>query len=216
MNDKPKPNFSVNRKWVFLIVVFSMMFFHSTAYSKSAQVKIGVLALRGAEESLKRWTPAAEYLSSQIPEYSFVIVPLDFEDINEIVENGEVDFILTNSGIYIELEYLYGVDRIATLIDMGSGQAYDEFGGVIFTRKDRTDINNLDDLKNKSFMAVHETSFGGWIMAQREFKDNGIDPHRDFADIQFGGTQCPFTVMDSSSYSTVPSKRPAVESYFSR
>ncbi|NQV18194.1 MAG: phosphate/phosphite/phosphonate ABC transporter substrate-binding protein [Armatimonadetes bacterium] len=137
---------------------------------------------------MKRWTPTAEYLSVQIPEYSFVIVPLDFEEIFEAVEYGEVDFVLANSAIYIELEYLYGVDRIATLKDLWQGQAFSQFGGVIFTSKTQKDINNLVDLKNESFMAVHETSFGGWRMAQREFKDNGIDPYRNFAEIQFGGT----------------------------
>ncbi len=175
------------RKWLILFALFFSVFFHSIAYGQE-QIKIGVLAFRGAEETMARWTPTAEYLSVQIPEYVFVIVPLDFEEIYEAVEYGEVDFVLANSSIYVELEYKYGVDRIATLQDLWQGQAFDEFGGVIFTKKNRKDINSLDDLKNKSFMAVHETSFGGWRMAQREFKDYGIDPYRDFAELQFGGT----------------------------
>ena len=186
---KQKLNFIIIQKWVILTALFFMlMIMHSTAHAQDEQVKIGVLALRGAEESLKRWTLTAEYLSAQISEYPFVIVPLDFEEIFVAVENDEVDFVLANSAIYIEMEYLYGVDRIATLNDLWQEQAFNQFGGVIFTCKKRKDIKNLGDLKNKSFMAVHETSFGGWRMAQREFKDNGIDPYRDFADLQFGGT----------------------------
>ncbi|MCK4888683.1 MAG: PhnD/SsuA/transferrin family substrate-binding protein, partial [Candidatus Aminicenantes bacterium] len=84
-------------------------------------MKIGVLALRGAEESMGRWTPTAEYLSKQIPEYTFVIVPLDFEQIFEAAKNSKVDFILENPSIYVELEYLYGIDRIATLNVLSQG-----------------------------------------------------------------------------------------------
>ena len=158
-----------SRKWAISTILVFFILLYSTAYTQDKQVKIGVLALRGAEESLHRWTPTAEYLSSRIPEYRFVIVPLNFEETFEAVKNSEVDFILANSSIYVELEYLYRVDRITTMKVLMNGQAYNQFGGVIFTGKNRKDINNLADLKNKSFIAVHETSFGGWRMAQRVF-----------------------------------------------
>ena len=178
----------IKAKRLIIFVLFFSTLIHSIAYGQEEQIKIGILALRGAEETMERWTPTAEYLSAQIPEYQFIIIPLDFEEIYSATERGEVDFVLANSSIYVELEYKYGVGRIVTLQDLWQGQAYDEFGGVIFTRKDRKDINNLDDLKNKSFMAVHETSFGGWRMTQREFKGYGINPYQDFAEMQFGGT----------------------------
>ena len=71
---------------------------------------------------------------------------------------------------------------------MRLGYVYTVFGGVVFCRSDRDDIKKLSDIKKKNFMAVKETSFGGWRMAWREFKDKGIDPHSDFAALKFGGT----------------------------
>src|SRR5690606_31643100 len=56
----------------------------------------------------------------------------------------------------------------------------------IFTRSDRTDIKKLSDLKGKSFMGVSEDSLGGWLMAWRELKENGIAPHKDFKGLSFG------------------------------
>ncbi|MGD8541586.1 MAG: conotoxin, partial [Desulfobacteraceae bacterium] len=38
------------------------------------QVLIGVLAKRGAERCLEKWSPTADYLSSQIPGKQFVII----------------------------------------------------------------------------------------------------------------------------------------------
>ena len=154
-----------------------------------AVVKIGVLAKRGTERCLKKWGPTVEYLTSHIPGHLFTIVPLAFEEINATVERREVDFILANSSFYVGLEKLYGANRIATLKNQQlDGMVYTVFGGVIFRRADRDDILGLDDLKGKTFMAVKETSFGGWYAGWGELKAHGIDPHRDFRDLSFGGT----------------------------
>ncbi len=85
-------------------------------------VKIGVLAVRGAEQCLKSWSPTADYLTRQIPGYTFVIFPLAHDRITPSVQNAEVDFILTNSSFYVELEQGYDVNRIATLKEMRLGR----------------------------------------------------------------------------------------------
>ncbi|MBW2661118.1 MAG: PhnD/SsuA/transferrin family substrate-binding protein, partial [Deltaproteobacteria bacterium] len=161
----------------------------SFAEDESNKVKIGVLAKRGVELCLKKWSPTAEYLSGKIPGKSFVIVPLDHEQIYFSVEKGEVDFILANSSFYIELEQMYGVNRIATLKNWCFDDFYTKYWGVIFSRADRSDIRQLNDLKGKIFIATAEGSFGGWRMAWRELKEKGIDPYSDFKDLKFGGTQ---------------------------
>ena len=154
-----------------------------------ATVKIGVLAKRGTDRCLEKWVPTAEYLTSHIPGHLFTIVPLVFEEINAAVERGEVDFMLANPLFYVGLEKLYNANRIATLKNLGlDGRVYTVFGGVIFRRADRDDIQDMHDLKGNTFMAVKEkTAFGGWYAAWRELKAHGIDPHRDFRDLSFGG-----------------------------
>ena len=151
-------------------------------------VKIGVLAKRGRDQCLEKWSPTAAYLSERIST-PFIIVPLKFVDIHTAVENGSIDFILANPSFYVELEIRYGVSRIATLKNRhSSGAFYTRFGGVIFCRADRADIQQLSDLKGKSFSAVKETSFGGFQMAWWELKKSGIDPYRHFKPLQFAGT----------------------------
>ena len=143
-------------------------------------VSIGVLAKSGEDTAVKRWSATADYLSAIIPAYHFTIVPLGFTEIHEAVEQGRIDFVLANPAFYVELEKLYGVSRIATLINQNlPTQQTTTFGGTIFTKADRQDINTLTDLKGKSFMAVDSLSFGGWIAAWREFYKQGIDPFAD-------------------------------------
>lgn len=71
------------------------------------------------------WSPTAAYLSAHVPNSSFSIVPLDFREIGPAVKNGEVDFVVTNTSIYVDLETLYGISRIFdpyfTTKEKGSG-----------------------------------------------------------------------------------------------
>ena len=150
----------------------------------AGNVRIGVLANKGVEDARRRWNMTAIYLQKKIPNYTFSIVPLTFKQIEPAVRNGDIEFLITNPAMYVEMEALYGVNRIVTLIDNGLTL----FGGVIFCRSDRQDIQKINDLKRKSFMAVEKDSLGGWIMALRELKQHGIDPFRDFAPMLFGGT----------------------------
>ncbi len=151
-------------------------------------VRIGVLAKRGSEECLQNWGPTADYLSRKIENFRFQIVPLAFKEVVPSVQAKEVDFVIVNSSIYVELQTLFGAARIATM--KGHADNYDStvFGGVIFTRADRSDIESINDLKGKSFMGVDETSLGGWRAAWRELHAKRIDPYKDFSRLLFSGT----------------------------
>ncbi len=175
---------------VLLLIVVLMINLHGQP-SRAADMpplRIGVLAIRGMDPCLQRWAPTADYLSRQIADRRFVIVPLTHEQIYYMVENGGVDFILANSAMYVGLEHWYRVNRIVTLKERRTSGVYARYGGVIFCRKDRLDIRRLEDLKGQSIMAVSENSLGGWLMAWREFKEKGIDPYTDFGALQFSGT----------------------------
>ncbi|MFN3396816.1 MAG: PhnD/SsuA/transferrin family substrate-binding protein, partial [Thermodesulfovibrionales bacterium] len=153
----------------------------------SDEIKIGVLAYRGKEEAIKRWSPTADYLTLSIPGSKFTIVPLDFNEIGPATRERKIDFIITNTSIYVELESAFGISRIATLKNRWKDRGFTVFGGVVFTRSDRDDIKKLKDLKGKTFMAVDETSLGGFRMAWREMKDQGINPLNDLK-LRFGNT----------------------------
>jgi PAS domain S-box-containing protein/putative nucleotidyltransferase with HDIG domain len=66
-------------------------------------------------------------------------------------------------------------------------RGYTVFGGVIFTRADRKNINKIIDIKGTKFAAVKENSFGGYHMAWREMAEAGITPNKD-TELQFSRT----------------------------
>ena len=155
---------------------------------KTKVLQIGVLAYRGMSQALQMWEPTAQYLNNQLPEYTFKVTPLNFEQIYIKAAINKLDFVVTDSSVYVELETLYQFNRLATLKNLRMDKAYTLFGGVILRRSDRHDIQNLPDLVGKKFAGTNEHSLGAWQAAWREIKAAGINPYRDFLSLQFMGT----------------------------
>lgn len=160
----------------------------AVAKSGGKVVRIGVLATGGADDCLRVWTPTAEYLDNHIEGTRFEIVPLGFEQVMRSIQADTVEFVLLNPSFYIELKILCGITCLATMKDEAPGRHDTLYGGVIFTKADRSDISSLRDLIGKSFAAVDQVSFGGWLADWRELKENGINPYRDFKQLPFVGT----------------------------
>lgn len=175
------------RYLIFLLSLLMLLALQTHAASEDKLIKIGVLAHRGDEDTLKRWTLTADYLSDAIDGYQFIIKPKSLRSMKEAVENNLLEFILTNPGNYVDIEANYGATRIATLKVKQRDHSYTSFSAVIFTRYDRHDINKLSDLRNRSFMAVNKNAFGGFQMAWLELKQVNIDPFEDLSDLQFSG-----------------------------
>jgi methyl-accepting chemotaxis protein PixJ len=159
-----------------------------TAPNQKTRVTIGILAKRGDDKVTQQWQATADYLTQEVPGYEFELVPLDFEETYQAVKDGTIDFVIANSGMYVDFEGRYNANRIATLKNLRLGNPYTLFGGVIFRRADRPDIQTLKDLKGKKMMAVNETSLGGWQMQWREMKRAGIDRQKDLKSLEFGET----------------------------
>lgn len=178
--------YSLSRSLIILLVVG--VFFLPAVSCEENVYKIGIVSQRGAEQSLNRWAGTADYLSATVPNSTFEIVPTNYEEITYSVANDEVDFVLTDPLMYVELESSYDINRIATLKNTWNGGAYTEYGSVILARSDREDINELEDIKGKSVMAVNENSLGGFWIAVRTMKDSGVDYNEDFSELTFGNT----------------------------
>ncbi|VAW79951.1 Chemotaxis regulator - transmits chemoreceptor signals to flagelllar motor components CheY [hydrothermal vent metagenome] len=174
---------------LFIFFILSSIYGPVSANTTAATdntIRIGVLAYRGKAPALERWSATADYLSERIDRH-FEIVPLDLDEMSSAINLGNLHFTLTNPGNYVSLEARFGASRIATMQTRDQEQTRVRFGAVIFTQSENTDIRSLRDLKGKSFMAVSPIAFGGFQMAWRELTESGVDPFRDFNDLQFAG-----------------------------
>ncbi|MES9969354.1 MAG: PhnD/SsuA/transferrin family substrate-binding protein [Candidatus Thiodiazotropha sp.] len=176
---------NTTRQFVSILILW---FATTLVLADTPLVKIGVLAKRGPEKSMQRWSATAEYLNDTLPAYRFKIIPMAFDDIQILVKNQMVDFVIVNPGIYVNLSVKYGVRRVLTLVNKLSHESQvSKFGSVIFTHRELDNIQNLGDLRDQRVAAVHSTSLGGWIMARRELRVEAIEKW-DFASLLFLNT----------------------------
>ncbi|MDH5734477.1 MAG: phosphate/phosphite/phosphonate ABC transporter substrate-binding protein [Gammaproteobacteria bacterium] len=152
----------------------------------AAEYKIAVRAINGIEAGTKQWQPTIDYLNQAIPEHNFILVPIvKLQDIQASVAVAEVDFVLTNPSSHVEMMELYQTTALATLNNKRGSFSLNKFGSIIFTLADRDDILTLDDLKNKTLIAVSEPAFGGWQTAWLELLKHNINPYNDLKDLKF-------------------------------
>lgn len=161
------------------LLCLAVSFLFAAVANSAAEIKIGVLAKRGPEKAMQEWGPTAEYLTGKVGD-KVVVIPLKFEAIEPAVKDGRIDFMIANSAFFVEMEKKYQSRPVATMINSLDGKPMDSFGGVIFVKKE-SPIQTLEDMRNKKFMVVDSTSFGGGQMAWKLLLDNGIDPHKDLA-----------------------------------
>ncbi|SJZ92238.1 sensor histidine kinase [Consotaella salsifontis] len=178
------------RRAVIAILVALLLAIVGTASSRgaiAAPIRVGVLAYRGGDHAEAVWGPTIGYLSRALPDDDVVMVALDLAGIRKAVAEGSVDFILTNTGNYVELEAAFGVSRIATLHSLRSGESGGAVGSVIVTRRDEKDITTLADLRGRSVIAVDAEAFGGFQIGWGEMLKAGVDPFKDLSELRFSG-----------------------------
>ena len=136
---------------------------------------IGVLSFESKIETTKKWRPLAVYLTEKIEKQTFTILPLTYVEFDEALENGTVDYVLTNPAHFIAMSQRFHLSgAIATLTEISNGVAQSSFGGVIFTRNEDSAPDSIDALRFKRISAVNRNSLGGYQASAYEFYKAGI------------------------------------------
>ncbi len=138
-------------------------------------LKIGVLSFRSVEATQKRWQPLADYLNEQLPQYHFQLSILFYEEMNRVFAEAGIDYIFTNPQHFTELNNNNQLTPMLTLMPLAEGIPVTQFGGVIFTRAARNDINDLADVSRHKVAATFRQSFGGYLMQRWEVYKQGYD-----------------------------------------
>lgn len=158
----------------------------ASATEPRAALRIGILAYLGEESAARDWRPLEDHLKTALPQYDFEASYGDLGELRRAVAGGEVDFLLTNPGQYVELESEFGVSRIATLEHGETPASSYAVGAAVIALRDRDDLHELADLPGHVLAATAVEAFGGFQTTWRELARLGIDPERDLT-MQFTG-----------------------------
>lgn len=158
-----------------------------TAGSEARALRLGILAYLGAGAAAQEWRGLQQYLQQALPQYQLEIVYGDLADLRTAVATGQLDFVLTNPGQYVELEADYNIGRIATLEHGELDASNIAVGAAIVALRERDDLTTLDDLRGQVLAATAEDAFGGYQTVWRELQALGMEPARDLNSLLFTG-----------------------------
>lgn len=156
------------------------------AFAQEQGLHVGVLAFRDLEQTRQRWQPTVDQLNRKVSGAHFILDAMFYDDFVRAMEKQHFAFVLTNPEFYLAHRLDQRLSAIATLMPLAGGHPVSQFGGVIFTRADRADIDALEVLRGKKIAAPFAESFGGFLMQRWELYQVGIDI-RELAGILYTG-----------------------------
>ena len=176
--------------WYKFITTIVLLFaFNAVSSAKPTEITIAIQSFLGKDAAYQKWQATADYLSRQIPDYSFNIVVVDAPDdtlLYNMVKQKKVDYVITQPIASVELNRLYNTKINLTKVNQDN---IDRLGGVIFTSINNRSITTIEALKGNSFAASTPRRLGGWLLALDYLRDKGIEPHSDFSKVVFLGSQ---------------------------
>ena len=180
-----------------LVVCFSYLVQPAAVYaaietepSSKPKIKLAILAYRDKQYTYNHWQPLLNYLQSELPETELLLEVYFHKELESAVEAKAVDFLFTHPSHYVLLTHRNGLSSpLASLVNKVNGTAIDKFGGVAFTKAERSDINDWTDFIGKRVGAIAITSTGAYQMQAFELLSSGVHPSRDIEVIELGQPQ---------------------------
>jgi two-component system sensor histidine kinase TtrS len=158
-----------------------------SAQNAGSEVRIGVLAYLGYEDALARWHGLKRYLDASVDGHTFDIVPMTLTSASSQISAGQLDFVLTNPGHYVDLAKEHAMSVLATRnVQRSDGSYTTEFGSLIFARAD-SGIQTLSDGRNRTVVAIDKMAFGGFQLAWQEFENAQVNLFTDTKALIFAG-----------------------------
>ncbi|MCK4839752.1 MAG: phosphate/phosphite/phosphonate ABC transporter substrate-binding protein [Desulfobulbaceae bacterium] len=136
--------------------------------------KIGYMICNSEKETLERFIPFSKYMGDKLG-VNFETIPID--TINFTREIEKLDFVHTNSLLYIILNRFHGVEVLAA---EEKGSLGYKSQGIILTRKD-SGLTKLADLKGKTMIFGPMLAPTGFMAQVDIMQKAGIDPEQDLA-----------------------------------
>lgn len=129
-------------------------------------------------------------MQHQLPDVPLQLRVYFYDELNAAVNNQEVDFVLTQPANYVLLTYRNQLSSpLASLINLEGSFATDKFGGVIFTRANNHQINDIQQLKGKVIATSDIQSLGSYQMQAFELLEHGINLTKDAKLLETGQPQ---------------------------
>lgn len=176
-----RPDLRKRRGLIFLfglVLAFSFQPPPAAAAETPPEVRIGILAFRGAAQARDDWSPTIGQLSAALKRYRVVIVTGTAAELTQKLAARRLDFVITNPGHAFELQNDLGAVQVAASQNIDGTPPAASTGAAIFVDSNRTDLDHLSDLQGQRLAAAARDTFS-FRLAWHELVNDGIDPFAD-------------------------------------
>ncbi|WP_162299667.1 sensor histidine kinase [Marinospirillum perlucidum] len=148
---------------------------------------MGILAWRDLPELHSQWQPTLDLLQQSLPEVSWQLHWLTHEELEAALASGQLDFVLTNPGHYVDLSSRYPLAPLATRRDPHALTPHESLGSVLVTLAQRQDLQHLADLEGQTLGIVSPQAFGGFQLIADVMLRQGFDWTKELQALQTRG-----------------------------
>jgi phosphonate transport system substrate-binding protein len=150
--------------------------------SKTKILRVGFVPAEDAQQVMQNAQPIVELLSEKLAMEIQPFVATDYTGVVEALRVNKLDVAFLTPASYVLAKNEAGVKVVLKSERKGLPFYY----AAIITRAD-SGIENLNDLRGKTFAFGDALSTTGNVFPRKMFKEHGIDPVRDFKQILYSG-----------------------------
>ncbi len=130
------------------------------------------------EKNDATYKPLANYLSKKLGREVRLRTVDTWEGLAKSLAAGETDLSLMGPWGYVLANHQAGAEVISTILYNGKPEYF-----AIMVTGPRSGINNIDDMKGKTFAFGDKGSTSGYLIPSHEFFKRGIDPEKYFSKV---------------------------------
>ncbi|MHC1759385.1 MAG: phosphonate ABC transporter substrate-binding protein [Negativicutes bacterium] len=146
-------------------------------------LRIGAIPAEDAQKTRDAYGPLVKYLEKKTGMKVELFVATDYSGVIEAMRSKKLDVAMFGPFSYVLAADKADAEAFAIENRKGSGTTYKS---LVVTHPD-SGINNIQDLKGRTYAFVDPASTSGNLIPRSFFKKNNFDPEKDFKSIIYAG-----------------------------
>lgn len=149
---------------------------YQTKNDSAPVIYVAVSNMISPMETFNLYKDVMDYISKKIGIHIEFKQRKTYQEVNDLLIDHKLDFAFICTGAYMQLKSKYPIEILA--VPVVEGKPY--YNAYVIANEE-SNINNLSDLKGKSFAFTDPLSNTGYEYINQLLKDNGTSPEKFFS-----------------------------------
>ena len=150
------------------------------SFHEDEAVHVAIASISSPRESYRYYNELLDYIAAKIKIPVHSIQKSSYQEVNQLLGEGVVDFAFISSGAYIEFDETRDISLMVSPVV----NQQKHFHAYLITPM-HSEIQNLEDLKGKQFVFSDPLSHAGYTYPVSKLISLGEDPQEFFSEVMF-------------------------------